>query len=251
VELDDRGLGTRHPHAEQLVEGALAGHAEDLGAEVDASQVLPQQPVASRAALARQREQVIARLLQENLHAHHVEDAALVLQRRDRDLPAAVQLAEQVLARHAHGVEEHLVELGLAGHLAERAHRDARALHVDEQARDALGAPGLGIGAAEEHAPVGVVPERRPDLLAGHLEVIAPEHRLRAQRGQIRARARLGEAEAPEVIGGQDARGEAPLLRLAAVGEDGRAGDADAEVADDLRDAAGVIKERHQSNWCS
>src|SRR5207249_592820 len=83
-----------------------------------------------------------------------------------------------------------------------------------------------GVGAAEEHAPVGVVPERRPDLLAGHLEVIAPEHRLRAQRGQVRARARLGEAEAPEVVGGQDARGEAPLLRLAAVGEDGRAGDA-------------------------
>src|SRR5206468_7579140 len=113
-------------------------------------------------------------------------------------------------------------------------YRDAGALHVDEQAGDALGAPGLGVGAAEEHAPVGVVPERRPHLLAGHLEPVALEQRLRAQRGQVRAGAGLGEAEAPEVAGGEDARGEAPLLRLAAVGEDGRARDADAEVADDL-----------------
>src|SRR5439155_991958 len=39
----------------------------------------------------------------------------------------------------------------------------------------------------------------------------------------------------PEMLGVEDARGEAPLLCLGAVGEDGGARDADAEVADDLR----------------
>src|SRR5207249_2898211 len=180
-------------------------------------------------------EQAVARPGEQYLHADHVEDAALVLERRDGDLPAAMQLAEEVLARHADGLEEDLVELRLARHLAERADRDARALHVEEQAGDALAAAGLGVGPAEEHAPVGVLRERRPHLLAGHLEVVVLGKRGRAQRRQVGAGAGLGEAEAPEVLGGQDAAEEAALLRLVAVRHDGRAGDADPEVADHLR----------------
>ena len=41
--------------------------------------------------------------------------------------------ADHVLARHAHVVEEHLVEPGDAGHLDERPDRDAGTLHVDQQ----------------------------------------------------------------------------------------------------------------------
>ena len=35
-------------------------------------------------------------------------------------------------------VEEHLVELGVAGDLAERAHRDAGRVHVEQEVGDAL-----------------------------------------------------------------------------------------------------------------
>ena len=59
--------------------------------------------------------------------------------------------------------------------------------------------------------------------------------RLGAQRGEVGAGARLREAAAPEILGGEDARREALLLLLGAVGEDRRADDADAEVVDDLR----------------
>src|SRR5439155_889940 len=234
VELDDRGLGPGHPHPEEPVECPLAGDAEDLGAEVEVGERLTKTRVPRGITLPGDGEEPVARLGEDDLHADDVEDAALVLERRDHERPALVELAEEVLAWHLHGVEEDLVELGVAGHLAERSHRDARAPHVDQQARDALRAPRLGVGPAEEHGPVGVMPERRPGLLAGHLEGVALERRLGAERGEVGARPRLGEAEAPEVLGGQDARGEALLLRLGAVGEDRRPRDADAEVPDDL-----------------
>ena len=73
----------------------------------------------------------------------------------------------------------------------------------------------LRIGAAQQHAPVGVLRERRPHLLAVDDEVIAVEDRRGAQRREIGARAGLGEAEAPEILGGQDAAREALLLLLA------------------------------------
>src|SRR5262249_37260987 len=70
--------------------------------------------------------------------------------------------------------------------------------------------------------------------LPRRLEGVALERRLHAQRGEVGAGAGLGEAEAPEVLAAEDARREALLLLLGAVGEDGRPGDADAEVADDV-----------------
>ena len=64
--------------------------------------------------------------------------AALVGERRVRDPPALVLGADEVLDRHLDVVEEHLVELVLAGHLAQRAHVDARRVHRDREHRDAL-----------------------------------------------------------------------------------------------------------------
>ena len=55
------------------------------------------------------------------------ERAALVQQRRHRDLPAAADLAEQVLAAARDVREEDLVELRLAGDLPQRADLDAGA----------------------------------------------------------------------------------------------------------------------------
>ena len=61
--------------------------------------------------------------------------APLVRQRRVRDRPPVVQPADEVVVGHEHVVEEHLVELGLAGDLHERPDLDARRRHVDDQVR--------------------------------------------------------------------------------------------------------------------
>ena len=63
---------------------------------------------------------------------------ALVRERALRDRPAAVELADEVLARHDHVGEEHLGEPGLAVDVAQRPDVDARRVHVDDEQRDAL-----------------------------------------------------------------------------------------------------------------
>ena len=50
------------------------------------------------------------------------EPGALVHQRRDRDLPAVADAADDVLVRDPRLLEEELVELALAGDLDQRAH---------------------------------------------------------------------------------------------------------------------------------
>ena len=80
--------------------------------------------------------------------------------------PAVALVAEPVLDRHLDVGEEDLVELRLAGDLAERAHLDAGRVHVDDQVREVPVARRLGVALRDEDAEVGDVRERRPDLLA-------------------------------------------------------------------------------------
>jgi hypothetical protein len=93
-----------------------------------------------------------------------------VEERGHGDLPAAADLAEEILARHFHVGEEDLIELSLTRDLAERANFHARRLHVHDEVGEALVALRVGITAAHEDAVVGDVRERRPDLLAAHDE---------------------------------------------------------------------------------
>ena len=75
------------------------------------------------------------------------------------DAPSAMQRPEQVVGREFDVGEEHLVELGLAGHLPERADLDAGKVHRAQEERDALvlGARlAVGVGARHEDAPVAV-----------------------------------------------------------------------------------------------
>ena len=99
-------------------------------------------------------------------------------ERRHRDLPAAADLAEEVLRGDAHVGEEDLVELRLARDLAQRPHLDARRMHVDDEVREPCVARRLRVGAREEDAEVGEVRERRPHLLAVHDEVAVLEREL-------------------------------------------------------------------------
>ena len=110
-------------------------------------------------------------------------------------------VADDVGARHAHVLEEHLVEVLVAADLLERPHGDAGAVHVDEQEGDALVLRRVGIGAHQQHAPVGVAREAGPHLLAVDDEVVAVEHGARLQRRQIGAGVGLGESLTPDLVG--------------------------------------------------
>ena len=96
-------------------------------------------------------------------------------------------------------------------------------VHRQDQPRDAAVLRRVGIGAHEELADVGDLPERAPDLLAVQHVVVAVALGPRAQRREVGARARLGEALAPHLFAAQDLRQVVGLLRVAALFDQRRA----------------------------
>ena len=78
-----------------------------------------------------------------------VTGASLVHQRCQRHQPSIVLLADQVLFRHAHVLEEHLIKTAVPRHLHERKHGDTGAMHIDHQIADAFMFRRGGIGADE------------------------------------------------------------------------------------------------------
>ena len=79
--------------------------------------------------------------------------------------PSLVLGTDAVFDRHDHVVEEDLIEVGRAPGLLDRAHFNAHRMHVDHQAADALVLGRRGIGAGEQHAPVGLTGPAGPDFL--------------------------------------------------------------------------------------
>ena len=92
-----------------------------------------------------------------------------------------------------------------------------------------------GVRAREQHAPLGVMGERRPHLLAGHDVRVAVQHRARLQGRQVRARLRLAEPLAPHLVGAQDRRQEPRLLLVRPVRDDGRPAHREPEHVGHLR----------------
>src|SRR4029453_11088267 len=78
------------------------------------------------------------------------------------------------------------------------------------------------VGAHHQDAPLRVLREAGPDLLAGHDDFVAAPLAPRAERGQVRAGAGLGEALAPELLAAQERRQEALALPLLAMGDQRR-----------------------------
>src|SRR4051812_46875151 len=97
-----------------------------------------------------------------------------------------------------------------------------------------------GLGARDHEAPVGVLGERRPHLLAVDVPAVLAHGRRRADGGEVATGAGLGVALAPDLGATQDAGQEAVLLLLRAESRDGRAGELLAEVVD----AAGAAGSR-------
>ena len=63
--------------------------------------------------------------------------------------------AEPVRVGDPHVGQEHLVELGLAGDLAQRPDLDARGVHVDDEVGQARVLGHVGVGAGDQQGPAG------------------------------------------------------------------------------------------------
>ncbi len=153
-------------------------------------------------------------------------------ERRHRDRPAVALLVEPVRDRHLDVGEEDLVELRLAGDLAQRPHLDAGRVHVDDEVREVPVARPLGVALRDEDAEVGDVRERRPDLLAVDDVDVAAALGARAAGGEVGARVRLREALAPDLVGGEERLEVARLLLVGAVRDDRRPRHPEADHAD-------------------
>ena len=148
--------------------------------------------VVEHAALGGELPQLVEVHLVDDLLLERERGAALVRERRVRDRPSVVQPADEMVVGHEHLVEEHLVELGVAGDLHERPHLDAGRLHVDDEVRDALVLRRVGIGAREADPPPRELRVRRPHLLPREQPAVVDRARRAsaATRGRSRRRAR-------------------------------------------------------------
>src|SRR5437870_2375598 len=234
-ELHERRLGPRLLATLEAGQRAAVHEAHELDLDPPPRDLLANGGIAGPTLRAREAHQVLDRYPLQHLLLEGEARAALVGERGHGDLPALVHLADHVRARHAHGVEEDLAELGRAGQLAERADRDARALHVEDEVGEPAVLGRRRIGAREQDRPAGELRVARPHLLAGHDEAVAVGLGARPQRGQVAPGAGLAEELAPELVGGEDGREEATLLRLAAVRDEGRAGVVDGHAVQQLR----------------
>jgi hypothetical protein len=145
-------------------------------------------------------------LVEQPPHRVRIADhVALVLERRARHLPALPALADDPVRGRARTVEEHLVEQRAAGHLAQRADRDAGLVHVEQQVGDARVLGRVGLGAEQAEHVVRLVRTRGPDLVAVDHPLVADELGARRERREVAARARLAVALAPDVLAGERA----------------------------------------------
>ncbi len=209
-EASDLGL---HPQAHQLV---LVGVAATV-----IGQVLPD--------LHRSRDRTRATLGRAAAGAG-TDRVALVHQGGERRPPALALGADAVGVGHSDVGHVDLVELGLAGDLAQRPHLDALALHVEREVGHALVLGRVGVGAGDEHAVVGEVGQGVPHLLAIHDPLVAVTDRTGAEAGEVGAGARLAEELAPLLLAGEHRAEEALLLGVVAVGDDRRAGEEHEEL---------------------
>ena len=133
---------------------------EEAHLDVGLRKPLARAPVVETAATHRHPQQLLEQLGVDDELAR--AGAALVREGGAGDAPAIVLVADELVARHEHVGEEHLVELGLAGELHEGLYLDASGTHVDDEIGDA-------------HDPVVVVAPR--PVLQGYLRLF---HRVEA-----------------------------------------------------------------------
>ena len=152
------------------------------------------------------------------------DGGALVGQGGHRHPPPLADVADPVGVGDPHLGDVDLVELGLTGHLAQRAHLDAGRVHVQGEVGEALVLGRLGIGPGHQHAPVGDVGQGVPHLLPGDHPLVAVADGPGGQAGQVRAGPGLAEQLAPRLLAGERPAQHALAQLLGSVGDHRGAG---------------------------
>ncbi len=131
--------------------------------------------------------------------------------------PAVTLLPDQRIVSQQHIVEEHLVEVGVAGEIADRSNRHAGKRQVDDELRKPFlpvrrfsGGPNQG-----DHV-LAVMCVGRPDLPAVQAPAFRALGRPRADARQVRAGIGLAHADAEEGLRGADLGQVEAALRLGA-----------------------------------
>jgi hypothetical protein len=162
-----------------------------------------------------------------------------------RHRPALAHLAEPLGVRDPHVAEEDLVELGLAGDLAQRPDVHAGVGHVAQEVGHAAVLGHVGIGAGHQDGEPGEVGAGRPHLLAVDHPLVAVTLGAGAERGEVGAGPRLAEQLAPDLLTGPQRLQEPPLLLLGAERQDGRGRHAQADDVG-VRVVVGCARRREQ-----
>jgi hypothetical protein len=157
------------------------------------------------------------------------EPAALVHERGVGHRPSVVLAADHRVVGHPRVGHEHLVEEGPTRHLAQRAHVDPRLMHGEREVGDPLVLGDVGVGAGQEHAQIGILAARRPDLLTVHDPLVAVPPRPALQPGQVRTGGRFTEQLAPRLPAGHDVAHVGVDLLTGPVAGDGRGGEEQSE----------------------
>ena len=116
-------------------------------------------------------------------------------------------------------VEEHFVEFGVPGDLAQRSHVDAGLMHVEQEVRDAFVFGLLGIRAGQEDAEICLVGPRGPDFLTGDDPVVPVADGSGGKRREVGTCTRFTEQLTPLLLVAHDGRKEAQPLFFATVAE--------------------------------
>ena len=151
--------------------------------------------------------------------AHGGEPDALVVELRGDELPAGVDVADDVSLRHAHIVVVRGGRRVPADSDDRRAFEPRRRRRHDDD-RDSLVLGRVGIGAASEPHVVGLVGATGEHLVAVDHPLIAVEDRPRAQRRQVGAGLRFRVADGEVDLAGEDPGQEERLLLVAAEAHD-------------------------------
>jgi len=152
------------------------------------------------------------------------------VQRDFRQPPTVALIADPILDREPHVVEEHLVERVGGRHVDDRRHGQTGQIGRADEVRHAAMFRNVGIGAGDQNAELRVVPARRPDLRPVDDVLVAITHRPRSEVGEVGARVGLAEHLTPDFLARQNLRDIAFLLLRRARVEDRRRGPTDTDL---------------------
>src|SRR5271169_726756 len=115
-------------------------------------------------------------------------------------MPSGANRAEPLLILDSQVCKEHLVKAALAIRLLDRPHLNARRMHVNIKHGQTTMLRHGRVGSSEQQAKVGDLRKAGPDLLTVDEPAFRDCARAGTDAGEIRARARLREQLAPDLL---------------------------------------------------